>query len=220
MKLRYKNILFDLDGTLTDSQEGIVNSMKSALNALGREINSEDNLARFIGIPLQELFLNHFGVSAGELEKAVFYFRKYYTEKGIFENKIYPGVVELLSRLAETSYLYIATSKLEKNALIVLQHFKIEHFFKGMAGANASGTHAGKAELVLKILNDFQIHRESPTVMIGDTIMDIKAASECKIDSVGVTYGYGSEEELTACNPTFLAHTTDELKSILIIDEN
>ena len=217
-KPHYKNIIFDLDGTLTDSQEGIVNSMKAAMNALGRKIPGQNLIRGFIGIPLQELFLNHFRISAGELEKAVFHFRNYYTEKGIFENKLYPGIEELLIQLNQGSTLFVATSKFEKNALRVLRHFNMDGFFTGMAGANSSGTHSGKTELVEKLLNDFHINRDATTVMVGDTTMDLKAAEACNIDSIGVTYGYGLINELAKCNPTYLVNSVEELATILLSD--
>ena len=212
----YKNIIFDLDGTLTDSQEGIVKSIIAALKALGINAGKEENLAKYIGIPLQELFQKHFNIPESKLESAVFHFRDYYMRQGIYENRLYPGIKEMLDSLVVSSKLFIATSKLENNALIVLRNFKIDHYFSGIAGANAAGTHSGKTYLITRLLNEYHLEAKSSIVMVGDTIMDIRAANECNIDSIAVTYGYGSLEEINAYKPTYLAHTVNELKEILL----
>ncbi len=214
-KVKYQNIIFDLDGTLTDSKQGIINSVYAACNRLNVNIPASAHFHMNIGIPLQEYFRTTIGIPDEKIDEAVRYFRQYYGQKGVYENRLYAGIEDLLSNLSVISELYIATSKLEKYALVVLDHFNIRKYFNGIAGADASGTHAGKTELVRRIITLHKIDKSGATVMVGDKKMDIDAANDCKIESIGITYGYGSKEEITGACPTFTAASVEELGIML-----
>ena len=153
---------------------------------------------------------------AEDVDRAVFYFREYYQEKGIKENRIYPGIKELLESLSSESNLFIATSKLEKNATVVLDYFSITQYFKGIRGAQASGYRSGKSELVQRLIQKYNLTQSNQTVMVGDKRMDINAAKNCDIDSIGVTYGYGTSSELESCKPTCIVDSVEELHDILV----
>ncbi|MFO7655483.1 MAG: HAD hydrolase-like protein [Bacteroidales bacterium] len=212
----YKHVIFDLDGTLTDSQEGILNALVYSLKSLGIDPGAKEKLVNYIGIPLQELFKDHFSITGDCLDEAVKNFRTYYRQKGVYENKLYDGITSLLDVLYSGSLLYIATAKLESNAILILEHFKIKDYFKGVAGADAAGANAGKTLLVKKLLSTYSIETGNSTVMVGDKSMDIQAARECGIQSVGVVYGYGSEEEILQAAPDFIAGDVNELTDILL----
>lgn len=217
-KTRYKNVIFDLDGTLSDSKEGIINSLKYSSEKMGIKPPSEEKLISFIGIPLQEVFSTFFSFYNADLEQAVKYFREYYKEKGIFENTLFQGADHLIRDLSENSSLFIATSKLEKFAIVVLQHFGLFSYFKGICGADAEGINAEKSILLKKTMNTFHIDKGSSSVMIGDTIMDIDAAKKCGIHSIGVTYGYGNEQKITELKPDFVADSIEKLRGILFLN--
>jgi phosphoglycolate phosphatase len=215
-KVKYKNIIFDLDGTLTDSKQGIINSVYAACSRLNVNIPESGHFHLSIGIPLQEYFRTTIGIPDEKIDDAVHYFREYYGQKGVYENHLYTGIEKLLINLSADTELYIATSKLEKYALVVLDHFNIRKYFTGIAGADASGIHAGKTELVRRIIKLYSIDNPGATVMVGDKKMDIDAANECEIQSIGITYGYGSKEEISRACPTFVASSVEELGTLLL----
>ncbi len=215
MTSHYRNIIFDLDGTLTDSRTGIINSLKYATEKLDLEQKNPEELVRLIGIPLYDLFSNYYCLSKEDVDSAIFYFREYYQEKGICENMIYPGVTGLLENLSLKSDLFLATSKLERNARIVLEHFSIAQYFKDVFGIQ-TGYNSGKSELLQRLISKYDLCECNQTVMIGDRRMDINAARNCDIDSIAVTYGYGSLKELRSCKPTYIVGSVEELQDILV----
>jgi len=215
-KTKYKNIIFDLDGTLTDSKQGIINSVHAACQKLKINIPESGGYHLSIGIPLQEYFRITIGIPEEKIDEAVMHFREYYGRRGVYENRLYPGIYRLLENLSGASSLFVATSKLEKYALVVLDHFDIRKFFIGIAGADASGIHAGKTELVKRIMNLHHVEKGNVTVMIGDKKMDVDAANECGIDSIGIIYGYGSTEEIEKAHPTHMAGSVEDLAGLLL----
>ena len=216
MKATFQHIIFDLDGTLTDSKQGILNSIAYAANKMGLRIPEGNEMISFIGTPLQDLFYGNFGLNPAETNEAVNHFRKYYSETGLYENFIYPGITDLLKNLTKYSDLYIATSKLEKYALAVLKHFDLLKYFKGFAGADAAGLHADKTELVNKVITANKLRNSGLTVMTGDRFVDVEAAANCGIYSIGVTYGYGSLDEIMSAKPDYIASNAEELSRILL----
>lgn len=215
MTRQFKNIIFDLDGTLSDSKNGILNSLIYSLENMKIKVPAQEKLISFIGIPLQELFSMHFNLKNSEVDKAVFFFREYYSQKGVFENELFPGIEPLLKSLSLDCSLFIATSKLEKFAVFVLNNCKVDTYFKGITGADAKGFEADKTLLVKKVIEKYKIKVNGNSVMVGDTFMDIDAAKACGIKSVGVTYGYGSREKIIDSKPDFIAETVGELSEIL-----
>lgn len=213
---RYNNILFDLDGTLTDSAEGVTRSIRYALQKFGIE-SRPDDLKSFIGPPLQQSFQIHYGFSEDKALQALNYYRDYFREKGIFQNKLYPQVAETLEELAASGIkLFLATSKPTVFAETVLQNFKINNFFRLVVGSNLDGTRVEKSEIIAFVLKQMGTLDRAETVMVGDREHDIIGARACGLDSIAVTYGYGSLSELTSAGPTHMADSVPELRALLL----
>ena len=213
----YTTYLFDLDGTLTDPQVGITNSIRYALERFGITESDHKSLVKFIGPPLLESFCKHYGFSESEGRKAVAVYREYYAEQGIYENKIYDGVDDILSELHSRGYrLILATSKATIYARRILEHFDLARYFERVVGSNFDLTRALKAEIIADILEDSPILARENCIMIGDHVDDIRGAGENGIDSAAVTYGYGLEKDLAEARPTYLVHTIQELRTLLL----
>ncbi|MDA1640942.1 HAD family hydrolase [Bacillus cereus group sp. TH177-1LC] len=192
----YTTYLFDLDGTLTDPKEGIVNSVLYALKKVGIEELHISELDSFIGPPIQQSFVERYNMNEGEVERAVFYFREYLKQRGLLENNVYEGIPNLLKQLKDTgNRLFIATSKPTIFAEQVIEHFQLTNYFEGINGSNLDGTRIKKEEIV----------------MIGDRKHDIIGANHNEIASIGVLYGYGSETELTEVGATHIVNDVKEL---------
>lgn len=210
----YTHILFDLDGTLTDPKEGIINSIQYALKRYG--IKKEDHeLFHFIGPPLHVSFQELFGTEEKAFE-AVAVYREYFSAKGKFENFVYKGIPELLEQLKKRNKtLFVATSKPTIFAEQILEHFKIHHHFKKIIGSNLDGTHTEKKDIIQEVKNQIPLINPNDIVMIGDRKFDIIGAKHHRIDSVAVTYGYGTLEELEAETPQRIIHSVAELLELL-----
>ena len=195
--MRYKNVLFDLDGTLTDPAEGITNSLMHAQRRLGRAVSPREELYVFIGPPLIETFMSEWGLTRAESQQALLYYREYFTDRGIFENTPYPGIRETLGELKGAGLrLFVATSKPEPLSLRILEHFDLMPFFHGLAGSTMDEQRTKKGEVIAYALSTFQLD-PNETVMVGDRKHDVLGARENGLPCVGVLYGYGSRTELT-----------------------
>jgi phosphoglycolate phosphatase len=215
--MKYEYILFDLDGTLTDSGTGITNSVMYALGKYGIRVNDRNELRRFIGPPLWDSFEKYYGFSKEEVKIAVEYYREYYRDKGIFENFVYGGFAELLKVLKENGrILIVATSKSEVFAKQILEHFNIAKYFTYIAGSNLDGTRAKKVEVIKYALESCNVIDLSKAIMIGDREHDIIGAKEAGIDSMGVLFGYGDRNELEKAGADFIADTVADIGKILI----
>jgi phosphoglycolate phosphatase len=216
MKTCYQHVIFDLDGTLSDSRKGIFNAYYYTFSKLALIDPGKDILKTLIGPPLQKGFADVFGLTGQRNEEAVKVFREYYSIKGLYENELYTGIKELIQQLyACGSSLYVATSKYIVYANQVLEHFGIQQYFREIAGADYSG-HASKVDLISGIIRRNGILDPLDIVIVGDTRYDIVAATELEIDSIGVTYGFSSEEEVTRCNPDYIARKVSDLQRFLI----
>lgn len=216
MAVNYDVILFDLDGTLTDPKEGILNSILYALNSLGIHERDSDRLLKFIGPPLKDSFMEYYGFSEDASLHAIEKYREYFSSKGIFENKVYPGIPELLEDLSFLGKtLVLATSKPTTFAQRILDHFNLASYFHFTGGSNLDGTRTRKSEVIDYVLNASCLPAYSKPVMIGDRKYDIVGAKELGIDSIGVLYGYGSQQELEKENPTHIVRHVDNLRAIL-----
>lgn len=208
-----KSILFDLDGTLTDSGEGILNCAEFALKHYGLPIPSREELRVFVGPPLRDTFFK-FGVPADRLDEAVQVYRSRYIPIGKFENYPYEGIDAVLSALkAQGHRLYVATSKPEGMSIEILEHFGLAHYFDIIAGSAMDGVRDKKADVIAYLLA--QIEHPGETVMVGDTAFDVIGAAEHNIPTVGVTWGYGKEEDMVKAGAAAIAHTMDELLLLL-----
>ena len=210
--MSYSIILFDLDGTLTDSAEGIVNSVVYALERKGIPYTSNRELRRFVGPPLQDSFRDYCGFSEEQAKEAVKIFREYFTEKGIYENSVYEGVSEMLDALCKAGFtLAVATSKPEAFAEQILMRFDLAKYFSVIAGAEMNGT--SKPVVIRQALQRLGAEPSDQILMVGDREHDILGAKEVGIASLGVLYGYGSMEELHEAGADHIVHTPSEIVS-------
>ena len=208
-----KTILFDLDGTLTDSGEGIINCAVYALERLGLPIPSREALRVFVGPPLHETF-QKFGVSADQAAEAVSIFRSRYIPIGIFENAPYPHICELLEELKSSGHtLYVATSKPEPMAIKILTHFDMAKYFDKICGATMDTTRVTKEDVISYLLS--QCSSVENAIMVGDTKYDIIGAKAHGIPAVGVSWGYGDVQEMKDAGALCIAHSTEELQHFL-----
>ncbi|WP_449598593.1 GNAT family N-acetyltransferase [Niallia sp. Marseille-Q9988] len=218
---KYKIILFDLDGTISDPKEGITKSVQYALQKLGKEEPDLDKLEKFIGPPLLESFPKYYGYNDEITNQAIALYRKRFTQSGMFENQLYPSISMLLDLLQkEDRILIVATSKPTIFAETILKYFQIEQYFTQIIGSNLDGTRTSKTEIIQYIVDLFPSYQLNDFVMIGDREHDIIGANNVAIDSIGVTYGYGSYEELHKANATFIVESIDQLTDILIGRKN
>lgn len=209
-----KTILFDLDGTLTDSGEGIINCVIYALERFGLPIPAREELRYFVGPPLHESFTKQ-GVPADRAEEAVAVYRERYVPTGMFENTPYPGVRELLETLVSQGHtLYVASSKPEWMCVEILKHFDLDKYFTQICGATMDTSRTNK-EAVIAYLLDLN-GRSDNTVMVGDTKFDVIGAKFHGIPTIGVSWGYGSVEEMEAAGAKSIAYTMEELLNQLL----
>ncbi|PFA69755.1 phosphoglycolate phosphatase [Bacillus sp. AFS015802] len=217
---KYKVILFDLDGTLSDPKVGITKSVQYALHKMNIVEPDLDKLECFIGPPLQVSFAEYYNFDVTNTQKAIDLYRERFKEIGMFENELYANIPLLLKSLKEQGFtLVVATSKPTVFAEEILKHFNIEQYFELIVGSNLDGTRASKTEIIQYILNKYTEYTLGNFIMIGDRKHDIIGAINTGIDSIGVTYGYGSCEELSHCNPTFIVDKVDQVKDILMGSE-
>lgn len=215
---KYQTILFDLDGTLTDPKEGILNSIEYALQKFSIQINQRDELIPFIGPPLQESFQKFFSFDKEQSWQAVQYYREYFVKQGLFENKVYPGIPKLLERLrADHRVLAVATSKPTVYSERIIERFKLKQYFQLVIGSNLDGSRVTKTEVISETLAGLSVSKHDSVIMIGDREHDIIGAKNNHIGSIGVTYGYGSKKELKEAGATYLAATIEEIEKVLFL---
>ncbi|WP_223552979.1 HAD family hydrolase [Lysinibacillus sphaericus] len=213
---KYSVVLFDLDGTISDPKIGITKSVQYALQKADIEVSDLDELESFIGPPLQVSFREIYGFNDAQIEQAISDYRERFTERGMFENKLYENIPALLADLKQQGYrLAIATSKPTLFAEQILKYFNLEHFFDLVAGSNLDGTRSAKGEIIAFVREHFNEVDNNQFMMIGDRKYDIVGAHENLIDSIGVTYGYGSLEELTDAQATYIVNSVNEIKELL-----
>lgn len=214
----YDTVLFDLDGTLTDPGEGIANSVAYALNKYGIEVKDKKELYKFIGPPLYVSFSTFYGFSEEKSKEAINFYREYYKENGINECKLYGGIRELLESLKNAGYtLALATSKPEIFAHRVLENYDIHSYFDFIGAATTDEkTRSTKEQVIEYVLSGLNITDTSKLIMIGDRYFDINGAKHFGIDSIGVTFGYGSYDELKKANATYIVDTPKEIENILL----
>ncbi len=218
--MKYRYLLFDLDGTLTDPKVGITTCVQYALNHFGIYESDNTKLEPFIGPPLQDSFMQFYGMSSQNAQKAVEKYRERFSEVGLYENSIYEGIAELLSQLhCGGCRLAVASSKPTVFVEKILSHFNIADYFDVVVGSELDGSRVRKEEVVqeaLKQLEKFGAANPKKTVMIGDRCFDIEGAKEHNLDSIGVTYGYSQPGELEKAGATFVVNSVAELSRLLL----
>lgn len=208
-----KTILFDLDGTLTDSGEGIINCASLALERFGITPPDKETMRQFVGPPLVDSFVK-FGVPAEKAEEAVEIYRSRYIPIGKFENTPYPGIYELLDRLkAQGHKLYVATSKPEGMSKEILEHFNLIQYFTLVCGASMDRTRSTKDAVIAYLLD--QTGHDGSAIMVGDTAYDVLGAKAHGIPTIGVSWGYGNVEDMEKAGAAGIAYSMDELFNML-----
>lgn len=207
-----KGILFDLDGTLTDSGEGIINCAIVALQHFGLPIPSREEMRVFVGPPLGETFVR-FGVPEERVQEAIDVYRSRYIPIGKYENTPYPGIRELLEKLrSDGCLLYVATSKPEQTSVDILNHFDLAKYFDRICGASMDLSRSSKEAVISYLLET------APTdslIMVGDTKFDVIGAAVHGIPTIGVSWGYGTVSDMRSAGAVAIAHSPQELYSLL-----
>lgn len=209
-------LFFDLDGTLTDSSEGIINSILNALHEMGITEDDQEKLRGFVGPALKTTFRNNYFEKEEDVLEAVKHYRTYYASKGIFENKLYPQVKEVLNRLKDAGYqIALATAKPTYFANIILEHFEIKNCFDVVVGSHLGGTRTDKKEIIAEVLDQFGLPDPTQCVMVGDRNLDIDGANHHELNSIAVNYGYALPGELDNSAPTMYIEGFEFLEEAL-----
>lgn len=207
-----KGILFDLDGTLTDSGEGIINCAIVALQHFGLPIPSREELRVFVGPPLGETFVR-FGIPEERVQEAIDVYRSRYIPIGKYENTPYPGIRELLEKLRSDGFLlYVATSKPEQTSVDILEHFDLAKYFDKICGASMDLSRSSKEAVIAYLL---ETAPADSLIMVGDTKFDVIGAAAHGIPTIGVSWGYGTVSDLRSAGAAAIAHTPQELYSLV-----
>lgn len=210
-----QTLFFDLDGTITDSGPGILNSVQYALKKLQLPIPEITQLYSFIGPPLKDSFMKMYKLDEAAANRAIRCYREYYVEKGMYENLVYEGIPELLESLNRSGYtLYVATSKPEVFAKQILDHFDLTKYFKGIYGASLDSSRSSKGA-VIRYAMESEDASAADSLMIGDREHDVLGAKENQLDCIGVLYGYGDRAELEAAGAIYLAETPEMIGDFL-----
>lgn len=211
----FDTLLFDLDGTLTDSTEGIVRCLEYALERMGFDIPEDKN--KFLGPPLYRSFAEFCGMNEEQVNEAVRIFRERYSTVGLFENRVYEGVPEMLKRLRDgDKRIMVATSKPEVYAVRIFDRFGLSQFFEIVGGANINGTRNDKDEVIEYVLEKAGISDRSSVLMIGDRRQDVIGAHKTGLKCMGILWGFGSIEELTEAGADFIAETPVKAADMLL----
>ncbi len=212
----YQYIFFDLDGTITDPGEGITNSVAHSLKYYGIEVADKRELYPFIGPPLYASYMKFYGFSEAEAHRAVDRYREYYSHKGVFECTLYSGIEGLLKRLYESGKkVVLATSKPEVFANKILAHFGLDAYFDLVAGATLDSHRVEKADVIKYALNTLGLTRTDEVLMIGDREHDVLGAAAFNIDAAGVTFGYGSRQELEQAGAKYILEGVEDIEKLL-----
>ncbi len=210
-----KYIFFDLDGTVTDPAEGITASVKYALDKYGIQVKDTSSLTCFIGPPLAESFERFCGFSKEKAIEAVEVYREYFRPRGMFENKVYDGIEDVLYKLKNDGYIpVIASSKPKIFVDMILEHFSLMHYFTATFGSELDGTRVKKDEVIAYALDTLGIDAKQ-VIMIGDREHDIIGAHKNGIPAIGVMYGYGSADELKKAGAEYTVSHPCELYSVI-----
>ena len=212
--MKHNTVLFDLDGTITDSGAGVMHGMEIVLAHYGLPIPDRQTLRVIVGPPLRDSFIR-FGIKPEDTEEALRIYRKFYVADGWLENFVYPGLEHVLKTLKEEGCkVYVATSKPEHMAVHILEHFGLSKYFDLICGATMDSTRDSKSEVIRYLLS--QIQSDDSIVMVGDTNYDVEGAAVFRIPTIGVDWGYGENEDMIRAGAIAIAQDADHLLQLLI----
>lgn len=210
-----ETVLFDLDGTLANTERGIFNGINYALSSFGISVTDTKTLYAFIGPPLEDAFRSVTGLSPEQAKRAVEQYRVYYRAGGVLECALYEGIAELLRELKQRGITVImATAKPEVFARQIAEHFDIARYFDEICGATLDGVRKEKNDVLAYVLQKTAINPAS-AVMVGDRMYDVLGGKKFGMKTVGVTYGFGKKEELCSCRADKIVDTVAELRAYL-----
>ena len=213
-KLKQNIILFDLDGTLTDSKEGVIRSAQYMQEKMGLRVWTDEELHFIVGPPLIQSFTNEFGMELKTAEHAIEVFRERYSTIGLFENKVFPGILEMLENLqAKGKRMAVATSKKEDLAVRILEHFGIAKYFEVIGGDMREAGRDNKAKVIDYVLETMEAKKDD-VIMVGDRKFDIEGAHAIGIPCIAVEYGYGDRVEFEAHGADYIAATTEAVANL------
>ena len=213
----YQYILFDLDGTLTDSREGITKSVQYALDKMGIYEPELKPLERFIGPPLYDEFRRSYGFDDAQAKRAIEFYRERFGVVGWKENLLYDGIPQLLEQLKSAGKT-IATASSKPAVFIekILKYFEIDQYFTVVSGATLDGSIGTKAQVTQLSLDRLNVQDLSQAVLVGDRLHDVEGAKQCGIDCIGVAFGFGGREELEHAGATHVVDRVEELLPLLV----
>lgn len=215
--MSFECIIFDLDGTLTEPEEGITRSIEYALNKMGIKVPDRKTLTKYIGPPLLPVFQEDYGMTEEESRQALEFYRERFLDKGMYENRVYDGIEELLSCLKENGKkIMLATTKPYPQAVGILEYFGLMKYFDVVSGADMNENLVEKPDVMRLAISKCPEANQTNTVMVGDRKYDILGAKVHKIPSIGVLYGYGDYEELYKAGATCFAKNVEELTKLLL----
>ena len=216
--MKYQTILFDLDGTLTDSQEGIIKSVQYALAHFGIKETDLAKLKKFIGPPLTESYRKYYGMTDEQAREGLMKYRERFMDVGWAENAVYPGIAELVADLKKAGKrLILATSKPEVQALRIMDHFGLSCHFDLICGPALDAPDGySKADVIRDGLRRAAITDLSGLVMVGDRHHDVDGAHAVGLPCIGVLYGYGERSELESCGADCIVETVEALRAMLL----
>lgn len=212
----YKYIFFDLDGTLTDPVVGITKSVEYALNKMGIKVENRKELCPFIGPPLTKSFNKYYGFDDETTQKAIEYYREYFSDRGLFENEVYEGIPEVLKELKKNGYiLAVATGKPEQFAKQILEKFDLIKYFDFVAGSTMDLSRCEKDDIINYAVENLRINNKEEILMIGDRDNDIFGAKKAGVDCLSVLYGYGSAEEFESAGAQYIEKEVKDILSFI-----
>lgn len=212
----YKNIFFDLDGTIVDSREGIVNGYIYMLNYYNIEVQDQSTLEQFIGPPIEDILRDYYKINPKQIKDGIKKYREFYSKTGVWQTKPYNGIIELIRDLKKDGKnVILATSKPEVFAKQILEKYEIINCFRFVGGATLDGTRNEKKEVISYAIKNVEGINHENSIMVGDRNYDILGAKANNLKSIGVTYGFGTRKELKTAGADYIAEDMDELRKIL-----
>lgn len=215
---KYDYVLFDFDGTVTDTGEGILKSLQYSFSAMGNKVPDLSDLKKFIGPPIHYSYTTFYGISEDEVGDYIKKYRERYREKGIYECYVYDGITETIETLRSNGVkIGIASSKPVSLIYDVMNYLNITDLFDEVTGVTVDDSnHSGKTFLVLDCMEKLGASDKKRVLMVGDRKFDIDGATGAGVDSCAVLFGYGSEQEFIEHNATYIIKKAEDLLDIVL----
>lgn len=220
--LKYNHIIFDLDGTVTDSQEGILQSLRYSFMRMKGNIPSDEILRSYIGLTLEEIYIRELGTEeTSVIRQAVDFYRENFAEEGLYRNRLYQGIDSVIRDIHDSgAHLYIASIKPALYSTDILDNFKLKDYFRFIVGSNLDGSNSTKEKLISIVLDRHPDIETRRCIMFGDRKKDIEGAKFNGIASAGIVYGYGAYEEIVSAEPDYIVNRPRGIMDVLRGENN